>query len=279
MQIHEVGDFSKDTFIKRFEYGRAVIFYMYAVSVVFFVLSGFVVYLSINYPEIRNKDPNIFIAAAGVLVFFGVFMLVCAMFTAKSRTKIFEIHEKGILCINNDERIYTPFGDIEDVYLFRSGKTGKLINNLAYRRNSKHEFEWIHFGLKDFWGFREEFSARHVSERLPKIIKSLESGEAVTFHYLSTKEFWKKRVVGNFLKISTSPIHLTMNEMDVGGEKCLMNEINRVPLNRSGKNITIKNKKGRKIFSTMAFSIISLDLFVHTIDFIIENHRTAARSS
>ena len=70
-----------------------------------------------------------------------------------------------------------------------------------------------------------------------------------------------------------------MNEMDVCGEKYLMNEINRVPLNRSGKNITIKNKKGRKIFSTMAFSIISLDLFVHTIDFIIENHRTAARSS
>lgn len=115
----------------------------------------------------------------------------------------------------------------------------------------------------------------HVRARLPAVAATLEAGGAVTFNCISSAQVWGKRVTGNFLKITTTPILVSATFLEYQGRKVPMASLRTVDLNAWTENVVIKDENGKPVLSTIATGILSHDLFLNSLDvlFAVEEQR------
>lgn len=233
---------SSDTgeLIATFRQGKAFLIFGLILAAVLFGLAAFVFYLSTIVPMGDNGPVTlhtsrgmtlnfsgkhvVFSFTIGLLVIIGLCLLATTAWQKRLRNTHYEVYGNGIVRITKDQRVYTAFAEIEDLYLFSSGQTvlTGLITNLAYRRNASEPFHRVIDTLKDFQAFQELVRDLHVRARLPAVAEALEAGQSVTFNCISSKQVWGKRVTGNFLKVTTAPILLSRDFFEYQG--------NRVPV-------------------------------------------------
>jgi hypothetical protein len=91
-------------------------------------------------------------------------------------------------------------------------------------------------------------------------------GGAVTFNCISSGQVWGKRMSGNFLKITTSPILVSRAFLEYQGRKVPMSSLRTVDLNAWTEKVVIKDESGKAVLSTIATGILSHDLFLNTLD-------------
>lgn len=123
--------------------------------------------------------------------------------------------------------------------------------------------------LKGFQAFQELVRDLHVRARLPAVAKALEAGQSVTFNCISSKQVWGKRVTGNFLKVTTTPIVVHRDFLEYQGNKVPMSSLRTVDLNAWTENVVIKGENGKPVLSTIATGILSHDLFLNTLDLVL----------
>jgi hypothetical protein len=170
------------------------------------------------------------------------------------------------------------FAEIEDLYLFGSGQaafTG-LITNLAYRRNDSESFHRVIESLKDFQEFQQLVRELHVRERLPVVMDRLVSGGAVTFKYVTTGQVWHKRLSGDFLNVTTQPIIVTSKFLEVEGRKVPISTLSSIDLNTWSEKVTINDEAGNQLLSTVCTGIMSHDLFLTTLDVLLDAQRASS---
>ncbi|CRM47155.1 hypothetical protein [Pseudomonas sp. 37 R 15] len=189
----------------------------------------------------------------------------------KLRAPRYNVYEHGIERFINDQRDYTAFADIEDLYLFGSGQTVMtgMITNLAYRRNASEPFHRVIETLKGFYQFQQLVRELHVRARMPVVIATLETGGSVTFNCISSGQLWGKRMSGNFLNITTSPIVVSRAFLQYQGRTVPMSSLRTVDLNAWTEKVVIKDESGNAILSTIATGILSHDLFLNTLDAVL----------
>jgi hypothetical protein len=280
---------SSDTgeLIATFRQGKAFLIFGLILAAVFFGLAVFVFYLSTIVPMGHNGpvtlqtsrgmtlnfsgEHSVFSFTIGLLAIIGLCLLGTTAWQKKLRKTHYEVYENGIVRITKDQRVYTAFAEIEDLYLFSSGQTvlTGLITNLAYRRNASEPFHRVIDTLKGFQVFQELVRDLHVRVRLPAVAEALEAGQSVTFNCISSKQVWGKRVTGNFLKVTTAPIVVHRDFLEYQAHKVPMSSLRTVDLNAWTENVVIKDENGKPVLSTIATGILSHDLFLSTLDVVL----------
>lgn len=261
--------------IKTFRHGKFFVYFLVVLGIVCLALAGFVVYLSTIAPQ---KNPPLFFGTAGFLAFCGVCGLAASVWQKKLRQPSYEVYENGVAQIVGSQRQYTPFTEIEDLYLFSSGQTvmSGMATNLAYRRNAGEPFKWISQHLSGYMDFQQLFRELYLRERQPVVLETLARGGAVTFNYISTGQVWRKRVSGKFLNITTQPIVMTRDALEVQGQKVPLSSLCNVDLNAWSEKVVIKDAAGNTVLSTIGLGILGLDLFLNTLSLLLEQHQDAA---
>lgn len=270
--------------IASFRHGKGFLIFSLVFGVVLLGLAGFVLYLGTILPP-GNEGPvslqtsrgmalnfsspqTLIYATSALLAVLALGVFAAYVWHKKLRAPRYNVFEHGIERIINEQRDYTAFADIEDLYLFGSGQTVMtgMITNLAYRRNATEPFHRVIETLKGFYEFQQMVRELHVRARMPAVAATLEMGGAVTFNCISSGQVWGKRVSGNFLKITTSPIVVSREFLDYQGRKVPMSSLRTVDLNAWTEKVVIKDDNGNAVLSTIATGILSHDLFLNTLD-------------
>ncbi|AMA45943.1 hypothetical protein [Pseudomonas alabamensis] len=253
-------------------YGKALIISLLVLGTVFFALALFVGYLSVASSVNFNGPKSMLYATAAFLALLGAVMFALAQWQKKLRVARYEVYEKGLCQIIGSQRDYVPFSEMDDVYLFASGKTAVagMTNNLAYRRNASESFRRVNPHLQKLFVFLEQVREQHLNERLPAVLKTLENGGAVQFNYLDTAQVWGKRMSGDFFNIATKPLTLTRETLDVNGRTVALGTLRSLDLSQWTERVVIKDDKGQTVLSTVATGIISLDLFLTTLHHLLK---------
>jgi hypothetical protein len=253
-------------------YGKALIISMLILGSIFLGLAAFVGYLSVDSSLNFNGPKNLFYSTIALLAVLGAVMFALALWQKKLRIARYEVYEKGICQVIGNQRDYVPFSEMGDFYLFASGQTAiaGLINNLAYRRNASEPFRRVNPHLQKLYVFLEQVREQYLNERLPAVIATLENGGAVQFNYLETSQVWGKRMSGDFFNVTTKPLTITREALDVGGRKVALSSLRNVDLSQWTELVVIKDENGQTVLSTVATGIISFDLFLYTLHNLLE---------
>jgi hypothetical protein len=275
--------------IKTYRHGKGFLVFMLLFAIVMLGLAGFVLYLGTILPAgsagantSRDFSPQVLIySTSGLLIVISAVLFGLYAWQKKLRGTHYEVYEHGIVAISGADHRYTAFAEIEDLYLFSSGQTAisGLITNLAYRPNESEPFHRTIASLKGFFEFQEQVRELHVRERLPVVMKQLETGGAVTFNYVPTGQVWRKRIAGDFLNITTLPINVTPEFLEVEGSKVPLSTLSTVDLNKWTEMVTINDATGRQILSTVCTGIMSHDLFLTTLDVLLDGERTGSEKT
>ncbi|WP_077049234.1 hypothetical protein [Pseudomonas sp. KK4] len=271
--------------IKTYRHGKGFPLFILLFALVMMGLSGFVLYLGTILPTgitgantSRDVSPQSLIYfSSGLLIVISAVLFGLYTWQKKLRATHYEVYEHGIVAISGADHRYTAFAEIEDLYLFSSGQTAisGLITNVAYRRNDSEPFHRVIASLKGFFEFQQLVRELHVRERLPVVMKKLESGGAVTFNYVPTGQVWRKRIGGDFLNVTTQAIVVTRDSLDVEGSKVPLSTLSTVDLNNWTENVAIEDATGRQILSTVCTGIMSHDLFLTTLDVLLDAERSS----
>jgi len=256
-------------------YGKALIICMLILGSIFLGLAAFVGYLSVDSSLNFNGPKNLFYSTIALLAVLGAVMFALALWQKKLRIARYEVYEKGICQIIGNQRDYVPFSEMGDFYLFASGQTAiaGLINNLAYRRNASEPFRRVNPHLSKLYVFLEQVRELYLNERLPAVFATLENGGAVQFNYLETSQVWGKRMSGDFFNVTTKPLTITRDALEVDGRKVALSNLRNLDLSQWTELVVIKDDNGQTVLSTVATGIISFDLFLNTLHNLLENQR------
>lgn len=269
--------------IASFRHGKGFLIFSLIFGVALLGLAVFVLYLGTILPAGSNGPVTqtargmsfSFSSPQTVIYFTSALLTVLALgvfagyaWHKKLRAPRYNVYEHGIERFIHDQRDYTAFADIEDLYLFGSGQTVMtgMITNVAYRRNASEPFHRVIESLKGFFEFQQLVRELHIRARMPAVIATLEMGGAVTFNCISSGQVWGKRMSGNFLKITTSPILVSRAFLEYQGRKVPMSSLRTVDLNAWTEKVVIKDESGKAVLSTIATGILSHDLFLNTLD-------------
>ena len=141
-----------------------------------------------------------------------------------------------------------------------------LINNFAYRTGADQPWIWATGELKRFDDFMDEFRSRYVLHRMPVLKQKLADGERVKFHYISSGNVYKKRLLGNFLNFKTQVVALSAQGLHVDGVTFPGSSLKCMNLSDWTEKVTIKDAAGTTVFSCIGTGILSFDLFAKMID-------------
>ena len=115
------------------------------------------------------------------------------------------------------------------------------------------------------------FTLGYEKSTQPELIAALQAGETVTFNYVPTGEVWKKRVSGRFLEVSTRPITLSRDCLQVEGRTVPTSTLRDVDVGTWTQNVTLNDATGSTVFSTMGVGILSFDLFLETVSWLVQD--------
>ncbi|VVN87885.1 hypothetical protein PS710_01635 [Pseudomonas fluorescens] len=279
--------------IATYRHGKGFLVFTLIFGFVMLGLAGFVLYLGTILPTgnagsaslttsrgmtLDFSSPQVLIyAVSAFLAVIAVVLFGIHLWHKRQRQASYEVYEQGITHINGATKDYVPFAEIEDLYLFSSGQTAisGLITNLAYRRNANEPFHRVIESLKGFQDFQQKVRELHVRARLPVVLDTLAAGGSVTFKYLGSGAVWGKRMSGKFLDVSTQPILVTRSFLEVGGRKVPMSALRTVDLSAWSEKVVIKDETGNAVLSTVGTGILSHDLFLNTLDAVLEVEETA----
>lgn len=274
--------------IANFRYGKGFLVFTVIFGIVMLGLAVFVLYLSTILPpdntgpvSIHNNrgltlsfsSPQMLMYGTSALLgLIGAGLFGVYVWHKKLRRPTYDVYENGIAYTNGEQKDFVPFSEIDDLYLFSSGQTVMtgLVTNLAFRRNVNEPFQRVIEPLKGFQEFQQMVRELHLRARLPKVLETLDVGGAVTFNYISTGQVWRKRMSGNFLDVTTLPIVVTKGFLEVQGRKVPMSTLRRIDLNAWTEKVVIKDEAGKVVMSSICTGILSHDLFLNTLDAILE---------
>ncbi|MBF4559691.1 hypothetical protein H7698_26815 [Pseudomonas sp. p50] len=275
--------------IASFRHGKGFPIFILIVGLVMLGMACFVLYLSTILPAGSSGPVSVntsrgthldFSSPQMMMYFASAFLAVIAaglfglfVWQKRLRQGSYEVYEQGIAHIIGAKKEYVPFVQIEDLYLFSSGQAAisGLITNLAYRRNANEPFHRVIHSLKGFHDFQRRVRELHVRERLPAVMQTLEGGGVVTFKYVPSSAVWGKRMKGNFLDVETQPILMTREFLEVQGRKVPMSSLRTVDLSAWSELVVIKDEAGNEVLSTVCTGILSHDLFLATLDAILDD--------
>lgn len=234
---------------------------------------GVIVYVSDSKLSL-NDDISILYKAMAVIMLLGIVILVSSILLSKGAT--FYLYEKGIVADNKRMAKITLYADIQDVYLFTTGKRIFGANNVAYRKKESANWQVISARYNNYSKAIRLIRKRQEEANVPKILKQLDQGKSVTFFYVKyTKRITKQIFAINtksYLNVTPKAIILYKDKLVAGNETVYLADVYRFSINEWTNQIQFLNKQNKILLAISSYSVFSGDSFVAILDELINKY-------
>lgn len=253
---------------------KAFIYTSIAIFIIFSALSAIIYFGAIRSVERGESnfsgDLSILYWAIVFIMVLGFGMVVLAFSLSKGKT--YELYENGIIIDDKGDRKIRLIKDVEDLYLFSSGKT-YIINNIAFRNRTENQWEVITVRYQKVSRAFDFLTERHELIHLPEMLKELQKGNGVTFQYISYSAAFGRKLLAtgtkSFLKVQPKELIVYKDHLRIEGENILISDLNRFTVNNWISKINLLDKNNKVVFSTSTSGIFSGNTFVALMDELI----------
>lgn len=256
--------------------GKGFTYFAIFILFLFSAISGFIYFgaiVAVQEGKVNfSGDISVLYWAIAFIMALGVGILLLALKQSKGKT--FYLYEKGIIIEGNGQSKTQLFEDLEDLYLFSSGRTF-LTNNIAFRNRKDGNWETITARYPKVFKAIDFITTQHEALYVPKALKELEANKSVTFHYIDYDTALGKKLFAtgtqSFLNVQPKEIIVTRDHLVIDSTKIRISELNHFAANNWISKISLRDKENNTVFSTATNGIFSGKSFVSLMDRLI-NH-------
>ena len=266
-------------FIRKSAVSKAFLYFSYVILVLFTAISLFIYFKAIV--PVTEGTLN-FSGDVSILYYCIVFIMALALIIYSiavylSKGSVFYLYQNAIVIDNKGSKETLYFKDIQDVYLFTSGKRIFDINNIAVRKNSTAQWHPISARYSDIYKVIEFISSTHRSVNVPILLKKLEEGESVTFTYVDFKDLAMKQFMAintnSYLNIKTKTMSLFQDKLIIDSQVIYFKEIHHFSITDLTNQIQLINSDEETVFKKSYNSVFSGDTFTALLDELINNNK------
>lgn len=267
------------TFIRKTAISKAMLYIAYPLFVFLTGLSVFIYFIlirSINDGSINfSEDISVLYYSIAFLMTLAILLLVLAIYI--SRGPIFYIYENAIIIKNKDTKKTLFIKDIQDVYLFTSGKNILGINNIAFRTNNTEDWYPISARYSAIYIVIKFLRSRHAELYTPLVLKKLEEGHAVNFTYVDFSNLVMKQFAAlntkSYLNIKTKTMQLYKDKLVVESETIYFADLLSFSVSDWTNQIQLTNRANKIVFKKAFTSVFSGDSFAAVLDELVNKNK------
>lgn len=254
--------------------GKGFTYFAIFILILFSGISGMIYFegiLAIKEGKMNfSGDISILYWSIAFIMGLGLIILLTALKLSQGKT--FHLYEKGILTEGKAENKVQFFEDLEDLYLFSSGRTF-MTNNIAFRSRKEGNWETITVRYTQVLKAIEFISNQHEALYVPKVLKELEAGLPVTFQYISYGAAIGKKLFAtgttSFLNVQPKEIIVHQDHLVIDAKKIMITDLQRFSVNNWTSQINLYNKENKVVFSTATNGVFSGQSFAALLDRIV----------
>lgn len=256
--------------------GKGFTYFAIFILILFTAISGFIYFGAIAAVKEgkMNFSGDISILYWVIAFIMGLGLAILLLALKQSKGKTFYLYEKGIVTEGNGQSKTQLFEDLEDLYLFSSGRTF-LTNNIAFRNRKDGNWETVTARYPKVFKAIDFITTQHEALYVPWALRELEADRSITFHYINYDTALGKKLFAtgtqSFLNVQPKEIIVTRDHLIIDSEKIMISELNHFAVNNWISQISLHNKENKVIFSTATNGIFSGKSFVSLMDRLI-NH-------
>lgn len=262
---------------------KAFTYFAIFVFVLFTAICGFIYFGGIL-PVLEGKanfagDISILYWVMVFIMAMAVIILATALTLSKGKT--YHLHEGAILSTDKNGTKTQLFEELDDIYLFSSGKTF-ITNNVAFRNRAENQWEVITPRYTRELKAIEFIVARHEAINVPLQMEILEKGGSVTYQYISYGESAMKKLLAtgtkSFLKVKPKDIVLYQDRLIIDSTTIWIKDLISFSNNSMIGKVTLTDKNNKVVFSTATNGIFSGQTFIVLLDKLVlaQQQATAA---
>lgn len=256
--------------------GKGFTYFAIFILILFTAISAFIYFgaiLAVKEGKMNfSGDISILYWVIAFIMGLGAGILLLALKLSKGKT--FYLYEKGIITEGDGQSKTQLFEDLEDLYLFSSGRTFST-NNIAFRNRKEGTWETITVRYTQVFKAINFITTQHEALYVPKILKELEENKSVTFQYISYDTALGKKLFAtgtqSFLNVQPKEIIVHKDHLIIDSAKIMIADLNRFAINNWISKISLHDKDNKVVFSTATNGIFSGKSFVALMDRLINN--------
>jgi len=220
-----------------------------------------------------SGDISIMYWVMAFIMIMALVILITAVSLSKGNT--YYLYENGIVTEDKIGKKTQLFEDIQDLYLFSSGRTF-VTNNIAFRNREENRWEVITPRYTKELKAIEFITQQHQLINVPEYLKRLEAGGNVTFQYISYNDAASKKLFAlgtkSFLKVKPKDIVVYNDHLLIDNKNIMIADLSRFSTNNLMSKISLFDKDNKEVFSTATNGVFSGQTFITLLDKLVTQH-------
>ncbi|QWT22530.1 hypothetical protein KPL74_11140 [Bacillus sp. NP157] len=185
---------------------------------------------------------------------------------------VLSLHDRGVVIhhAGSREDVFVPFAAMGDLFLYRHGSHGGLVNGLAFRRDASTPWVEIMDNVGDAFRLRGAIIEGQLRERGPLTLRALEAGEGIVFHTVSDEARLARRA-GNAAPVTeATPFMLSPLGVEFADRLIPIGDIASVDEGTTTGSLRLLDSQGNTLWGVHYLSLFSADLFIVLMRTLIE---------
>lgn len=254
--------------------GKGFTYFAIFILILFSAISCFIYFgaiLAVKEGKMNfSGDISVLYWVIAFIIGLGIAILLLAL--KQSKGESFYLYERGIVTEGNGQTKTQLFEDLDDLYLFSSGRTF-LTNNIAFRTRKDGDWETITARYPKVFKAIDFITTQHEALYVPKVLRELEANKSLTFQYINYDTALGKKLFAtgtqSFLKVQPKEIIVTKDHLIIDSTKFMISDLNHFAVNNWISQISLHNKENEVVFSTATNGIFSGRSFISLLDKLI----------
>jgi hypothetical protein len=203
----------------------------------------------------------------------GLSLVLAVAWKAMEPKVVLALHERGVVVhhsrTNTDD--FVPFAAMGDLYLYRTGQHGGLVNALAFRRDATSPWAYVLDSVGNAFRLRGAIIEGQLRERGPVSLRALEAGEGVVFHTVSDEERQARRDRRTMQgEIDAKAFVLSPVGVEFADHVIPLADIAAVDEGTTSGSLRLLDASGNTLWGVHYLSLFSADLFIVLMRTLIE---------
>lgn len=188
---------------------------------------------------------------------------------------VLALHDRGVVIRHTRTKTndFVPFAHMADLYLYRTGEQGGLVNALAFRRDAQSPWVDVRDDLGDAFRLRGAIIEGQLRERGPLTLRALEAGEGVVFHTVTDEERHARRLGETGEGIAAKAFYLSPLGVEFDDLTIPLSDIAAVDEGTTSGALRLLDERGNTLWGVHYLSLFSADLFIVLMRTLIESRQ------
>ncbi|KJV29124.1 hypothetical protein [Luteibacter yeojuensis] len=212
-------------------------------------------------------------ATSAAAVCCGISLVLAVAWKAMEPKVVLALHERGVVVHHTRTRSddFVPFAAMGDLYLYRTGHHGGLVNALAFRRDAASPWAYVLDSVGNAFRLRGAIIEGQLRERGAVTLRALEAGEGVVFHTVSDDERKARRDRRTLPSdVDAKAFVLSSLGVEFADHVIPLADIASVDEGTSSGSLRLLDANGDTLWGVHYLSLFSADLFIVLMRTLIE---------